>query len=209
MSGFKHNGDRVLLAEGKNDCFVIASLCSAHNVLENFGLYDSGSDAKALKRLSALIAGSEPLEVIGIVLDADNPNIQSKWASVKSRLTKLGYTMPSSPNLDGTIVSADDLPRVGIWLMPNNNIDGMLEDFCRTLASDSAIDFAQACALEAKEKGYASFKDVHLSKSTIHTFLAWQDEPGMPLGQAITSNALDSSKPTAIQFIDFLKRLYE
>ena len=209
MKGFKHKGDRVLLTEGKNDCFVIASLCSVHDVPENFGLYDSGSDAMALKRLSALIAGSEPVEVVGIVLDADNPNMQSKWLSVKNRLIKLGYDMPDSPDLDGTIIIRENLPKVGLWLMPNNNIDGMLEDFCRTLASDSAIDFAQTCAIEAKEKGYSSFKDVHLSKSIIHTFLAWQDEPGMPLGQAITSNTLDATQPSAIQFIDFLKLLFE
>ena len=209
MKGFKHNGDRVLLTEGKNDCFVIAFLCSVHDVPENFGLYDSGSDAMALKRLSALIAGSEPLKVIGIVLDADNPNMQSKWFSVKNRLVKLGYEMPDSPIQNGTIVNGDNLPRVGLWLMPNNNVDGMLEDFCRTLASDSAIDFAQACALEAKDKGYSSFKDVHLSKSTIHIFLAWQDEPGMPLGQAITSKTLDATQPSALQFISFLKRLFE
>lgn len=209
MSKFKCNEPRILLAEGQNDCHVIASLCQFHHVLENFGLHDCGSDEQALKRLSALISGADPKEVIGLVLDADNPNIQSKWESVKGRLTKLGYLLPAHPDINGTIIEMENMPKVGIWLMPDNKIDGMLEDFCRTLASDDSIDFAQDCVKKAQDKGFASFKQVHLSKSTIHTFLAWQNEPGMPLGQAITSTTLDPTKKSALVFVDFLKRLFE
>jgi hypothetical protein len=93
--------------------------------------------------------------------------------------------------------------------MPDNNVDGMLEDFCRSLASPEAIQYAQTCALEAKDKGFLSYKSVHLSKSTIHTFLAWQDEPGMPLGQAITSKVLDSTQPLAKELIAFLTNLFD
>lgn len=209
MSEFKGNGKKVLLAEGKNDCFVIAALCQSHDVPKNFGLYDCGSDEKALKRLSALISGADPKEVIGLVVDADNPNMQSKWESVKGRLTKLGYSLPVTPDINGTIIEMENMPKVGIWLMPDNKVDGMLEDFCRTLASDDAIAFAQYCAQKAQEDGYASFKEVHLSKSTIHTFLAWQNEPGMPLGLAITSKILDPTKESALVFVDFLKRLFQ
>lgn len=129
MSDFKCKGSRVLLTEGKNDCFVIASLLEQKNIPESFGLYDCGSDLKALKRLSALLAGSEEYEVIGIVLDADNPNIHSKWSAIKNRLTKQGYTVPSKPQKGGTILTLTDMPKIGIWLMPDNNVDGMLEDF--------------------------------------------------------------------------------
>lgn len=158
--------------------------------------------------MSALLAGSEEQEIIGIVLDADNPNIQSKWSAVKDRLIKQGYTLPSKPQKGGTILTCSDMPKIGIWLMPDNNLDGMLEDFCRNLASSEAINHAQKCVLDAKDKGFSSYKNVHLSKSTIHTFLAWQDEPGMPLGQAITSKVLDSTQPLGKEFIAFLTDLF-
>jgi hypothetical protein len=35
--------------------------------------------ARVLKRPSALIAGAEPVSTIGVVLDADNPNLAGKW----------------------------------------------------------------------------------------------------------------------------------
>lgn len=92
--------------------------------------------------------------------------------------------------------------------MPDNNADGMLEDFCRTLVDESKMAFADECVDKAKQQGIATFIDNHRSKAVIHTFLAWQDEPGMPLGQAITARALDGSQATAQQFVGFLKRLF-
>ncbi len=208
MKDFKHSGSKVLLTEGKNDCHVIASLCKQHNIPQNFGLYDCESDKNAIKRLAALIAGAEPIETIGIVIDADNPNLKAKWDSIKDRLQKFGYTIPKAPSIDGTILSIEGKPKIGIWLMPDNLTDGMLEDFCKNLLSTEAVDFASKCVEDAKNKNFSTFIDNHHSKAVIHTFLAWQDEPGMPLGQAITAKVLNGSNPLALAFVDFLKNLF-
>ncbi len=205
---FKHKGPKVLLTEGKNDCHVILSLCSFHDIPENFGFFDCGSDDLVLKKMSALIAGSEEMDTIGIILDADNPNLNSKWESVKNRLSKEGYSLPDKPDPTGTILFMEDKPKIGIWLMPNNNIDGMLEDFCRELASHDAINFAEQCVLNAQDNNFSTFIGNHQSKAVIHTYLAWQNEPGMPLGQAITAKALDPEQKIAVIFINFLKSLF-
>ena len=206
-----YNKSSVLLTEGKNDCCVIAALCEFHKLPDFCTLDGCGSDEKALKKLSALIAifdSDQRKDVIGIVLDADNPNMQSKWASVRDRLLKFGYDVPEAPLPNGTIIEMDNKPKVGVWLMPNNIADGMLEDFCSSLISAEALDFAKTCIEKAKDQGYTTFKNVHTSKSVVHTFLAWQNEPGMPLGQSIKAKALDAEKPTAIIFVEFLKRLF-
>ncbi len=101
------------------------------------------------------------------------------------------------PEKNGTIVNSKGKPRVGIWLMPDNDVDGMLEDFCRQLVDDQALKFASNCVQQAKDKQITSFIDNHHSKAVVHTFLAWQNEPGMPIGQAITAKALDGNKPLA------------
>ena len=208
MTGFKDEGSRILLTEGKNDCHVIASLCKQHQLPENFVLYDCGSDEKALKRLRALISGAKVMEVIGIVLDADNPNLRAKWDALEDRLAKENYELPNNPDINGTIITAEGKPKIGIWLMPDNNANGMLEDFCRALVDESKMTFADECVDKAKQQGIATFIDNHRSKAVIHTFLAWQDEPGMPLGQAITANTLDGKKQTAQRFIAFLEKLF-
>ena len=40
----KQDTDKVLLVEGSNDCHVVMALCTAHDVLETFGIYECGSD---------------------------------------------------------------------------------------------------------------------------------------------------------------------
>ncbi|MDD5274319.1 MAG: hypothetical protein PHU14_16575 [Methylovulum sp.] len=208
---FKHIGSKVLLTEGINDCHVILALCRHYNIPKTFGLYECGSDELALKRLSGLLATREQITTIGIVIDADNPNLAAKWQAVKDRLQKSGITsFPETPEPSGTIIPADDTcPRIGVWLMPNNQLDGMLEDFCSQLAHPTGLGFAEKCVNGAKENNYATFIDSHKSKAVIHTFLAWQHEPGMPLGQAITARTLDPDNMLANQFIEWLGALFQ
>ena len=53
-----------------------------------------------------------------------------------------------------------------------------------------------------------TFQSLHLSKAIIHTYLAWQDEPGYPMGQAITKQSLRPHTDIAIKFTDWLTRLF-
>jgi hypothetical protein len=40
------------------------------------------------------------------------------------------------------------------------------------------------------------------------TYLAWQDEPGNPLGQAITNHVLQPQTEIAYNFTNWLNRLF-
>ncbi|MGX5009838.1 DUF3226 domain-containing protein [Enterobacter asburiae] len=208
MGAFSNTSPRMLLAEGKNDCHVITALCGKHNLPENFVVHDCESDSRALKKLSALISSSETYEIIGIVIDADNPNLRSKWDNISTRLQKEGYPVPKQPSPDGTIISVEGKPKIGVWLMPDNLVDGMLENFCAHMISAEAVDFARQCVIDAQQNGFATFIENHLSKATIHTFLSWQDIPGMPLGQAITANVLNGEHDIALRFVNFLRSLF-
>jgi hypothetical protein len=52
------------------------------------------------------------------------------------------------------------------------------------------------------------FKEVHESKARIHTWLAWQEEPGKPVGQAITARYLDANMPHVRQLLDWIRELF-
>lgn len=205
---FKSDATNILLVEGTNDWHVINALCIHYAVPENFGINTCGSDDLVFKKLSALL-NIENKEAIGVVLDADNPNFDAKWHKFQATLNKAGIHYDRKPNPNGTIISATgDHPKIGLWLMPDNRIDGMLEDFCVLMAESSAIDFAKDCVSSAQEKGHASFIPNHRSKAVVHTYLAWQNEPGRPLGQAITAKVLDPHNPLAKTFADWLKKLF-
>ena len=90
--------------------------------------------------------------------------------------------------------------------MPNNQLPGMLEDFIASLTpeGDELLDYAQHCidGLPHRPFGYAE------SKALIHTWLAWQEEPGKPLGLALTFHYLDSHSPYALKIVDWVQRLF-
>lgn len=204
----KQDTDKVLLVEGDTDCHVVMALCKAHNVPEVFGIYQCGSDDGVLKRLNALIIRPNPPQVIGIMLDADNPSLEGRWRSINRKLQTYSYKLPTKPDADGTIIISNDEPKLGFWLMPNNQDSGMLEDFCADLADPNSLEFARECVAQAKAKQLTTFKDVDRSKAEIHTYLAWHDEPENPLGRAITKQALRPNTDLAIKFTNWLTQLF-
>ena len=103
-----------------------------------------------------------------------------------------------------------DGPRFGVWIMPDNRFHGMLEDLLiRLIPEESGLLYglARNCVVEAARNG-ASFKDVHQTKAEIHTWLAWQDEPGAQLHEAVKHRVLDARKPESRPFVDWFRRLF-
>ncbi len=207
----KQDTNKILLVEGKNDCHAVMALCEAHNVPETFGIYECGGDQnRVLKRMNALIVRPNPPQVIGVMLDADESSL-GKWQSIQDKLrnNSHSYVLPQIPNADGTVVEEiEDKPKLGFWLMPNNQDAGMLEDFCAELAEPMSLAFARECVEKAHQGNITTFKQVHHSKAVIHTYLAWHDEPGYPLGKAITSEALRPHTDIATRFTNWLIHLF-
>jgi hypothetical protein len=199
---------KVLLVEGKDDCHVVMSLCNAFAVPEVFGLFECGGFDQLLKRLNALILQPDAPEVIGVMLDAD-VDLAARWRSLSVKLNHYDYVFPNTPETNGTIIQGEGvLPKLGIWLMPNNTIAGMLEDFCLEMVDPRGRTTAEDTIRTAEAAGVTSFIPSHRSKAIVHTFLAWQDEPGNPLGLAITTQALRPNTNTARTFIEWLQLLF-
>jgi hypothetical protein len=205
----KYEGNQVLLVEGKSDCHSILALCKFFNLPQTFGIYQCGNDIGVLKRLNALIIQPATPISVGIVMDADAPDVAGRWIQIREKIKNHEYTFPESPDTHGTIITgSNDKPNIGIWLMPNNQNPGMLEDFLIQMAEQNAISAAKKCLETALNIGVTTFKEAHFSKALIHTYLAWQDEPGKPLGQSITAHSLKPDTDNAKKFIDWLKRLF-
>ncbi len=204
----KQDTDKVLLVEGDTDCHVVMALCKAHNVPETFGIYECNGFEGVIKRLNALINRPNPPQIIGIIVDADK-SLAKRWQEINGKLKHYSYELPLIPNSNGTIITSNsEEPKLGFWLMPNNQVSGMLEDFCAELAKPNSLAFARECVTQAQERKLTTFREVHRSKAEIHTYLAWHDEPDNPLGLAITKQALKPHTDLAVMFTDWLIRLF-
>jgi len=202
--------EKVLMVEGKDDEHVLKHL-SGNRCGPRF---DEVEPYEGYPRLLAAIVprlkagGNE--KVFGIVLDADT-NLEARWQSVRDRLVELGYNnVPHTPAADGTIVDPPNdafLPRVGIWIMPDNQTTGNLEDFLKFLVpADSELYEHVISSVDGIPPSEQKFSTVDRSKVLIHTWLAWQKDPGKPLGTAITAKYLDPTVPQVDTLISWLNR---
>lgn len=202
-----------LLVEGNNDRHVVWALCERHDFPENFDVVDCQSIDRVFSQFRLRLSIPENNQRIGVMVDAD-VNLEKRWNTFLSLIQATGKYDCGNVKLEknGVVLAPKDAayPIVGIWIMPDNNLNGMLEDFVVSLAQPDDILMVKADeVLNALEsEGIQRYKSVHRTKAKIHTFLAWQDEPGKPMGQAITAKVLDANSPNAVAFVNWLRKLY-
>ena len=199
---------QVLLVEGTDDQHVLWALLKRADFPETFKIEQKGGIDNLLKVLPVQLKGSSIL-TIGVLVDAD-VNAQSRWNALRAIMVRSGYSsIPIIPQKGGTIIQEPRLPKVGVWIMPDNKTNGMLEDFVADLVPKDDMSFAHAKkVLGSLPDEVKKFSTIHLSKAVVHTWLAWQEDPGTPMGQALTKKYLDASAPITTDFLKWLRRLF-
>jgi hypothetical protein len=200
-----------LVVEGRDDQHVIWALCKQHNVAESFSVETtiSGGVEAILASIRQQLMRPR-LRTLGVVLDADD-SLEQRWQAIADRLVNEGYTsVPGVPDRSGTIIEEFDKPKVGIWLMPDNQLPGMLEDFIAHLIpqDDALRPKAERILADIENQDLHRYALVHHQKALIHTWLAWQRNPGQPMGQAITAQTLNHNESLARSFVDWLNALF-
>lgn len=204
----------VILCEGSDEKHFIYHLLNKIYGIDSrdyFNFPDLHGYEQVLEVLPTQIKDSER-KPIGLILDA-NTSLSERWEAIKNILTKANYTnIPTQPAFAGTYVidNSPQLPKVGIWIMPDNTSEGMLENFIRHLIpeNDDLINMSDQTIQQLIDTEINRFKIVHKSKAEIHTWLAWQEEPGTPMGQAITKQYLETENELARKFIGWLDNVF-
>ena len=203
---------KILLVEGTDDEHVLKHICGNRNVPHLDEVKQHGGVDRLLESVPVRLKASEEGDVIGVIIDADT-DMSAQWQSVRDRIIAVGYgQVPEQPAADGTILDppADTLlPRLGIWIMPDNRTDGILEDFLRFLVPQPSnlFDHVEASVATIPEDD-RRFSELENPKAIIHTWLAWQEEPGRPLGTAITARFLDPHVAEVDTLVSWLNRLF-
>ena len=209
---------KILLVEGINDKYVIEKLLKRRKIeFENFNIQNCENVNRLLNLLPGRIQLRTYEEAIGVIVDADE-DLAGRWREIDYLLRKVGYeNIPQLPDAKGTLLTDEnyELPKIGIWLMPNNQINGRIEDFIRFLVppADDILPLAEKSVDNLLTTGRNRFIPVHRSKAVVHTWFAWQERPGIQLGAAVTfrvvktqEHILDDKK--ASDFIEWLKKLF-
>ncbi len=201
-----------LLVEGNDDRDVFSELRDQSGISRDwFQIKVAGSKSELDQRfIEELLANDR--QIIGIVRDADE-NINTSWQSVKDRIerTELGYVVPSILGSNGVIIESPNeyLPRLGVWLMPDNQSEGELEDFVREciVTDDALISYADDALDKIEKMSIHRYKGKR-SKAFVYTWLAWQEEPGTDMRKNFKQGVLSANSPIAQTFVDWLNRLF-
>lgn len=203
-----------LLVEGNDDVHVVRALWNSQSKPELFDIIDCKSKDGVLRDFEIRLTTPQNHKRIGVILDADT-NASARWDAIKTRLNATGKYNSKKLRLSakGLVLEATDseFPRIGVWIMPDNNLPGMMEDFLATLSepNDPLMIKTEEVLSDLETQRINKYKIVHRAKAKIHTFLAWQDEPGKPMGTAITARVLDPTKSIAVVFISWLEKLFQ
>ncbi|MBO7462456.1 MAG: hypothetical protein J6T96_07650 [Bacteroidales bacterium] len=203
-----------LLVEGNDDKHVILSLLKYYDVPDVFDVTNCDGIDNLFRELEMRLSTPTMYKNIGVVVDADE-NIQGRYNAIYGKLKDTGGYDMSHVTISGkgTLIQPldDNYPFVGLWLMPDNRNDGMLEDFVMALADkdDALMNEADTVLTSLEARALNKYStSVHRSKAKIHTYLAWQEKPGMPMGQAITAKVLHADSESAKVFVEWVRNLF-
>jgi len=207
---------RVLLVEGKTEERVIPYLIEAHGI--GWGPKNSpivkivphdGVDRLLEPGVIGTWLKASGLTALGVIVDADD-DANNRWWRIREQVPKDFVTLPEMIPREGFVVTSSNGIRFGTWIMPDNQTRGMLETFlCFMLPDDNAPlrEHSKKSTAEAQKLG-ATFKEIHLDKAEIYTWLAWNDPPGLQLHQAVQAKALAPGHACATAFVVWFRSLF-
>ena len=201
-----------LIFEGADDKHVVMNLLFNHEhngerLCEQFAEKVKDGVDHLIDTLNEELKATD-LGHLGVILDADT-DLARQWARVTRVLDEHGCReVPAAPIADGTIVETTDGKKIGIWVMPDNRSAGALEDFVGRLIAEGDTLWSKAQAdVNAIPEADRRFKETYLSKAHVHTWLAWQEEPGTRMGETFKKKYLDPNHPQATAFVGWVRRL--
>lgn len=211
------NKYKKLIVEGEQDKRVIPQLIEKNGIpwgetKDTAIVYieSHGSDQFIDKTIIATELKASGLTALGLIVDADDDS-SARWVSIRNACSSIIPDLPAQIPESGLVCMTNTGVKFGVWIMPDNKANGMLETFLQYLIPDeneSIWQYASDAAKEAKNRG-ATFIDSHLDKASIYTWLAWQDPPGRQLHNAVMEKMLNPTHPKAQAFVSWFRQLYD
>ena len=196
--------DRVLLVEGPDDKHTVLNLCGVSANMPTFDIDDKEGAPNLLKSIRGEIL-MEGRTAVGIVLDANgDPN--GRWQAVAGRLRDADIQPPEAPAPTGIIIEGN--PRVGVWLMPDNQSCGELENFvARMIPRDDAVWPLSQNYIEKIPDADRKFTKGKTLRAKVHAWLAAREHPRR-MGSAIGAGDLNADVELSKRFVSWLRDLF-
>ena len=217
----------LLLVEGQDDQHFIQQLWNKHyyqkqskalfytNQKPPFGILDKKGAPSLISGITEEIDVPDR-EVLGILVDADN-DFNEQWRKITGELqtaTKHPQAIPKHPDPMGTIINNYKVGagkrelRIGIWIMPDNESPGELEDFAAKMVpeDDPVWPSSREYIANIPEEN-RKFDSDKAPKAELFAWLATRKEPGR-MGAAIGADDLSLNNQPSKTFLKWLTALF-
>lgn len=186
---------KLLVGEGKEEVNFFEALLR-HRSVSDVQLEQCGGKTRLSNYIATLPKrpGFGNLTAIAITRDADqDPN-----AAFQSVCTALENAQLVTPQKGGSFGAGT--PRVGVFILPDCQNVGMLEDLClASVTSDLAMPCVDDFIHCVNNRGR---QPTNMAKARVHAWLASHVVPDLRLGEAARAGYWDWDSPA----FDFLKR---
>lgn len=146
-----------------------------------------------------ITSGFRSIEMVAVIRDADN-NADNTFRSVTGILKKIGLKPPDRPDNFST-----GTPSVGVFIIPDNYSDGMLEDLCLSTVQDhpamKCVDKFITCTQDLTEH------PKNISKAKVQAYLAAKPTIANSLGVGAQKGYWDFKSKNLHTLIAFLEQL--
>jgi hypothetical protein len=197
--------ENVLAVEGKDEKNFFDALLKFLSI-SNVQIIDVGGKDNFKNRFPVYIQSEGALSKIrniGFVRDAEKHEATSAFQSICSVLAN--YNLPCPVEINKLIEK--DGKKINIFIMPNNNDCGMLENLC--VASIESTDIFECIKCYVKcYKGKINEEKYILAKAQILAYLSTRTPIVNSLGLAAQQNVWDFSHECFNEVRIFLKELF-
>ncbi len=222
------NSSYILLVEGEADRGFLEQVCKKLNLNPEIkpaipkdyqADYDEflHNGKQAVRKLlndllPDLVDEESTLKRLAAIVDADYAKglgFQETLDQFKSTASEHGFIFLEN-NSNGLIFKNGDL-MFGLWIMPNNQDEGMLEHFIKKCikSDDKEQELFNKAAETIQTISEPKFdKTIHLTKAEIATWLAWQKTPGHGFYVSVKDNLLQTDHALFQELEKWLKHIF-
>lgn len=214
---------KVLLVEGDSDKSFFQKLCKRlglDTVVQVATPKDlegrRNSKQGVFQRLDLLLPQLNDGHIthIALVVDADyleyhGLGCQKTIDRVMNMVNPFGFELDPASENGLCFKHADGFADLGLWIMPDNQDEGMLEDWIKTCVKDDEQTLFQSASSAVQDLENPKFSAHLTAKAEVATWLAWQKQPGHGLYVALKDDLLDGDSPLFRSIELWLLRIFK
>jgi len=214
---------KVLLVEGDSDKSFFQKLCKRLD-LDTVVQVATPKDLEGRRnskegvfhRLDVLLNQLNDGQIthIALVVDADYPEhhglgYQKTIDRVETLVEPFDFELDLASENGLCFKHADGFADLGLWVMPDNQQEGMLEDWIKTCVKVDEQTLFQSASSAVQGLENPKFSAHLTSKAEVATWLAWQKQPGHGLYVALNDELLDGDSPLFKAIEQWLLRVFK